>query len=411
MPANSHTAEMAVDILGKFNRDEKFIIRGEVYIFFLLGAYTLMVGALVPQLRQEYGISYDLSGFLISANSIGMIAMNVIASYTALLFGLKRAYMLQHALVIIGLLAVTISGNPILLLLGMTFIGFARGSTANYSNQIVNDITKSNSGHLNLMGVFFALGACVAPFIMLFSANNAGNWRYANYGMSIAAAIGILLTLRMRLGKEGVNTGNVKRGDLSFFKRKKYWLPLAALFCYSGMEISVIGWISTFFIEAQNTSTQFASGMSTLLWVSILVGRIVCSMIANRTTTSKFIFYLSIGVAAFMALFISNISLPIQVAAMIGLGLFMSGTYSTILASAGPIFSEYKLAFGYFFMLSGLGPVITPTIVGLIAEHHGIQQGIKILAVVAAALLVISILNMRLDKQAKNNPEQLSETL
>ena len=387
--------------MGKFNRDEKFILGGEFYIFFLLGVYTLMVGALVPKLREEYGINYDFSGFLISANSIGMIAMNLIASYSAILFGLKRAYMLQHALVIVGLVTVTLSGNPVLLLLGMTFIGFARGSSANYSNQIVNDITKSDSGFMNLVGVFFAFGACLAPFVMLFSSDFAGNWRYANYGVSVAAAIGVLLTLFMRFGKEGVKSIEAKRGDLSFFKRKKYWVTLVALFCYSGMEISIIGWIVTFFIEAQNTTAQFASSMATLLWASILVGRIVCSLVANRTTTAKFILYLSVGVAVFMALFISNISLGLLIAATVGLGLFMSGTYSTILASAGPIFSEYKLAFGYFFMLAGLGPVIMPSIVGLISERHGISVGIRALAVVAAALLVISVLNVRLENKAE----------
>ena len=389
-------------ILGKFNRDEKFIIGGEFYIFFLLGVYALMVGALVPQIRGEYGISYELSGLLISASSVGMIAMNLISSYTAILLGMKRAFMLQHALVIVGLVAVTISGNPVLLLLGMTFIGFARGSTSNYSNQIVNDITKSDASVMNQMAAFFALGACIAPFVVLISANSAGNWRYANYGVSLAAAAGIFITLRMKFGNDGIKTGGAKRGDLSFFKRKKYWISLAAIFCYTGIDISIIGWIVTFFLEAWDTTMQFASGMATLLWAAILVGRIICSLIARRMTTARFILYLSIGMAVFTALFISEITLTIQVAATIGLGLFMSGAYSLILVNAGPIFSEYKLAFGYFFMLSGFGSVIMPAVIGVISERHGIQIGIRVLAVAAAALLVVSILNVRLDKKAEN---------
>ena len=393
--------QLSGDYLKKLKRDEKFIIFGESYIFFLLGVYTLMVGVLVPQIREEYGISYELSGYLISANSIGMIVMNLAASYSAILFGLKRAYMLQHALVIVGLIAVTLSGNPFILLLGLTCIGFSRGSTANYSNQIVNDITKSDSNFMNLLGVFFAFGACIAPFIMLLSSSVAGNWRYANYGVAIAAVIGILLTLFMKLGKEGIDTGAAKLSGLSFFKKKKYWVMLIALFCYSGMEISIIGWTTTFFIEAQNTTPQFASTMATLLWVSIMVGRIICSIVANRTTKSKFIFFLSIGVAVFVALFISKPNLPLQVAATVGLGLFMSGVYSTVLADAGPIFSEYKLAFGYFFMLSGLGPVIMPSIVGVISERHGIATGIRAISISAAALLIISIVNMRLDKNVR----------
>ena len=398
-------ALMAVGILGKFNRDEKFIIGGEFYMFFLLGLYALMMGALVPEIRREYGISYELSGLLISANSAGMLAMNLISSYTAILFGLKRAYMMQHALVIVGLVAVTVSGNPVLLLLGMAFIGFARGSTSNYSNQIVNDITKSDSMFMNLMAVFFAVGACIAPFIVLFSSDSAGNWRYASYGVSLAAAAGIFITLRMKIGKEGIKTGGVKRGDLSFFKKRKYWISLIAIFCYSGIDISIIGWIVTFFLEAQNTTTQFASGMATLLWAAILVGRIICSLIANRTTAARFMFYLSVGIAVFTVLFVSEINLTLQVASTIGLGLFMSGAHSSIIVNAGHIFSEYKLALGYFFMLSGLGPVIMPAVIGVISERHGVQIGIRVLAVAAAALLAVSILNIKLDKKMENEPD------
>lgn len=393
---------MEVKVLGKLNRDEKFIMGGEFYIFFLIGLYTLMVGALVPQMRSEYGISYELSGYLISANSIGMIAMNLIASYAAILFGLKRAYIMLHALVIIGLITMTISGSPVVLLLGMTFIGFARGSTSTYSNQIVNDITKSSTRFMNLSGVFFSIGACVAPFIMLFASDITGGWRYVCYGVSAAAVIGILLTLFMKLGNEAIGTVGAKRSDLSFFKNKKFWVTLIALFCYSGTEISIIGWIVTFFIEAQNTTAQFASAMATLLWGSMLAGRIVCSLIANRMAASRLVLYLSIGAAVFMVLFVSKVNLSLQIAATIGLGLFMSGTYSTIIADAGHILSEYKLALGYFFMLSGLGPVIMPAIIGLISERYGIRIGIWIIAVAAAALLVISILNIKFDKKAEN---------
>ena len=382
----------------KLSRDAKFILGGEYYIFFLLGIYTLMVGSVVPQIRAEYGVSYEFSGYMISACTTGIIAMNLISSYTAILLGLKRAYIIQHALVIIGYVAVTISGNHTLLILGMVFIGFARGSTSNYSNQIVNDITKSNIKYMNIMAAFFAVGACVAPFVMILSSDVAGNWRLASYGLSIAAAVGIVLTLFMKLNREGSGTEGEKRGGLAFFKRKKYLVSLIAMFFYSGVEISIIGWLVTFFMEVQGTTTQFASAMATLLWASILVGRIVCSLIASRMTAAKFIFVLSVGVAAFMALFVCEVGLALQIAATIGLGLFMSGIYSTILVNTGSILSEFKLAFGYFFMLSGLGPVILPAIIGVIAERRDVLTGVRTLAIAAAALLVISIVNLRLEK-------------
>ena len=385
--------------MGNLDRDDKFIIRAETYLFFLLGVYSLTVGAIIPQIREEYGISYDLSGYLISANSIGYIAMSLIASYSALLFGLKQAYILQHTLVIIGLIVVTVSGNPALLLIGMAFIGMARGSLLNYSNGIVNDITKSNARIINFMGVCFAFGACLTPYIVLLISDHTGNWKYACYVVSIAAVIGIALTFRMRLEKTGNKASTEKLNGLAFFKLLKYWLMIVAMFCYFGIEMSMIGWTSTYFKEAQGTTAQFASLMATLLWVSILVGRVICSVIAKRIPTAKLICAMSTGITVFIILFNSNISLSLQVAATICLGLFMAGTHSTIIANTGPIFREYKVAFGYFFLLGGLGPVILPAVIGNITERYNIHNGMRILVVAAVVLFIASICNVFLEKR------------
>jgi len=386
--------------MGNLDRDEKFIIRAETYLFFLLGMYSLTVGAIIPLIREEYGISYELSGYLISANSIGYIAMSLIASYSALLFGLKRAYILQHAFVIIGLIIVTVSGNPALLLIGMAFVGMARGSLLNYSNGIVNDITKSNPRIINFMGVCFAFGACLTPYIVLLITDNTESWKNACYVVSIAAVIGIGLTFRMRLGNDGSKTGAKKLSGLSFFMLKKYWLMIIAMFCYFGTEMSMIGWTSTYFQEEQGTTAQFASIMATLLWVSILVGRVICSLVAKRISTAKLICAMSVGITVFMALFISNISLPLQVAATICLGLFMAGTHSTIIADTGPIFRKYEVAFGYFFLLGGLGPVVLPAVIGIITERYTVHHGMRILAVAAIVLLGVSIWNVFLEKRS-----------
>ena len=383
----------------EFNRDEKFIIRGEFYMFFLLGVYTLMVGTMVPFLRREYGISYEMSGYLLSANSIGIITMGLVASYSAILLGLKRAYMIQHALVIIGLIVVTVSGNYVILVIGMVLMGLSSASTSNYSNQISNDISKSDSRIMNLMGVFFAVGACVTPYLVFFSSDTAGNWRYANYIVAVAAVFGILITYRMKLGRESAQSGHVKRAGYSFFRLKKFWVMVIALFSYSSVEVAMMGWLVTYFMDGQKTSDQFASLMATIFWVSILVGRTICSVIAKYISKAKLILFLSVGTAIFTAVFISNISLNASIAATIGLGLFMAGIYSTIISDAGHIFSEYKLAFGFFVTMAWLGPIIMPAVVGIISERHDVLTGIRVIAVGAFVFLVVSIWNVMLDRK------------
>ena len=389
------------------NKDERFTVNAIFYIYFLIGIYALAVGTMVPLMREEYGFSYEMSGFLLSVNSAGSLVMSLVASYTAIFFGLRKAYAIQHTFVIVGLIILVVAEHPAFLMTGIALIGMARGSAANYSMQIVNDITKSNSRVIGLLTVFYAAGACLIPVFVLFCITALGSWKYACIVIAAASAAGILMTLKMKIETVGGNSNAEKRGDYSFFKRIKFCLPLILLFFYMGFEVSVVGWIVTYYTEVHHVSDRLASSMASMLWVTMLVGRIICSILAGRVKKSEMIMYLSIGLVISSVFFVFSTSTGLLIAATIGIGMFMSGYYSIVVADAGHVFSEYRLAFGYFVMLSGLGSVIMPSLIGVVAERQGVQAGIKILAAVAVILIVLAFWNVRTDKK---NEKALSET-
>ena len=82
-----------------------------------------------------------------------------------------------------------------------------------------------------------------------------------------------------------------------------------------------------------------------------------------------------------------------MLAGTIGLGLSLSGMYGTTVANAGDVFGRYPLAMGIFVTLSGFGSIITPSIVGALAEEAGIRVGMRILLLPAAALLAMAVFN------------------
>ena len=77
----------------------------------------------------------------------------------------------------------------------------------------------------------------------------------------------------------------------------------------------------------------------------------------------------------------------------IGLGLSLSGMYGTTVANAGDVFGRYPLAMSIFVTLSAPGSVVTPSIVGAIAEITGIRFGMAVLLIPAAVLVVLALLN------------------
>ena len=388
-------------MLKKLKKHERFIIGGILYNMLLVGINAQIVGAVVPHIRGEFEFSDMLSGFLLSANSAGVLTMSLIASYSAIFLGLKRAYCVQHALIVVGLIIISTTGNPILLMAGMAFLGMGRGSTVNYSFQIANDITKSNPGIMSMMNAFYAVGACVVPFFVIICIGRLGDWRYASFGVAAATAIGITLSTRMKIGKADSKAKEKQRGGYAFFKSKEYWIVLIMVFFYIGMETSVGGWIIIHFMDTHNAPDQLASSMLTVFWATMLFGRLAFSAIANRIKESTLILWLSVGMAVFSALFIWVGGVGMALAATIGMGIFMSAFYSTALASIGSFISEYRVALGFVLTVGGLGAVTMPSVVGIVANQQGVQVGLIILVAASAGLLILAVINHRMKKTQK----------
>lgn len=85
--------------------------------------------------------------------------------------------------------------------------------------------------------------------------------------------------------------------------------------------------------------------------------------------------------------------LPLMLLGTIGLGLSLSGMYGTTVSNAGDVFGRYPLAMGIFVTLSGFGSIITPSVIGTIAEYTGIRVSMRVLLVPAVVLLIMAVFN------------------
>ena len=129
------------------------------------------------------------------------------------------------------------------------------------------------------------------------------------------------------------------------------------------------------------------------MWVTILLGRFGCSAIGGRTSSVKIIRALTAGILLFLCLVLMAGRLPLMLLGTIGLGLSLSGMYGTTVSNAGDVFGRYPLAMGIFVTLSGFGSIITPSIIGTIAEYTGIRVSMRVLLVPAVVLLIMAIFN------------------
>ena len=110
-------------------------------------------------------------------------------------------------------------------------------------------------------------------------------------------------------------------------------------------------------------------------------------------SSAKLIRMLSTGIVVFLVVLVMSRSLVPMLIGTIGLGLSLSGMYGTTVSNAGDVFGRYPLAMSIFITLTNPGSIITPSIVGAVAESTGIRFGMGVLLIPAVVLLVLALLN------------------
>ncbi len=228
------------------------------------------------------------------------------------------------------------------------------------------------------------------------SLSGLNGWRLALEIAVVLLTFGLVFGLFMKMDEEKPAESSQKSAtDYGFFRERLFWLTTALCFFYEAVEASMMGWLTTFYIDSGVLAAGAAQIVTSLLWISLLVGRFSCSVIAARFRPWQMITVMCFGIAAFLVLLVLGTSLPVLIVATSGLGLCMSGMYGTTVSNAGDLFSRYPASMGTYVTLNGLGAAAAPAAIGVAANHGGIRIGFALLLIAAAMLVVSALCNMR----------------
>ena len=376
---------------------DRYMIGNLFFLYLIQGIYVILIGSILPMLKEEYGLSYRSGGYLISAHSTGNIAAGLCAGLIPLLIGLKSSLMLLNLLPYIGFVIALSTGNPFLLVFAFLLTGLGRGAISNYNNQAVSTLSDGNAAPLNALHGFFAIGAVSAPLIALAcSRASSDGWRTAVVIIIGLGAVSVFTSAFMKMDSVSYSrsdSGGDAAASFGFLRERPFWYSVVIMFLYQCIEATVMGWMVTYYEESGVFAANAAQLLTSLLWITILIGRFTCSALGGKTTPAVIIRILSTGILVFLCIVLLAGHLPLMLAGTIGLGLSLSGMYGTTVANAGDVFGRYPLAMGIFVTLSGFGSIITPSIVGALAEEAGIRAGMRILLLPAAALLAMAVFN------------------
>lgn len=386
---------------------ENTLIRNVLLSFWVSGAASQPLGSFIPYLRETYGLSYDLSGVLLSCQSIGNLLSVLAAGVLPVYLGRRRSILTTAVWMAVAYLIFASGlGNPILLIVACLMTGISRGGNSNFASTMISTLPepKATRGY-NLLHGSFAVGALLSPLLLIFFTS-----RWPDYGWKIMAGLLVLLVLlqlsvywTMPLPPEQ-SAKSIRSVDRSFFKVKQFWLAASILFFYISSEYAIVGWMVTYFQDIGVLSPDQSQLMNSLLWLVIFIGRMVGAAITGRVSRSKLLVADGIGFFLFFLLmFFSRSPLPIIIG-IIGVGLFMATIYPTAFAFGSDYIKGNDLGASAMIFTGSAGGILTPALVGLVAERSGIRAGMGVV-VVLTGLLVLSIV---LSVFSAKKSEQLS---
>ena len=364
--------------------------------FFLSGICAISSGVVVSVLQEHYALPYGLTGTLLSCMSTGNLLAAFLAGVLPGKIGLKRTILLLGTGYCVGYAMMGLGGWTLLLAAAFFLVGLAKGSVLNVCTILVGDNTPERTRGMNTMHSFYACGALLCPFLVT-AALRGGDLA----PMFVLSALGALLWLTFAAAPVGSASEKKAGGQTnwSFLRSSRFWLLTALLFCQNGAETSVTGWLVTYFKDCGILSAAISPYTVTVLWGVTMVMRLVLAFVFPPKNAYRAMVWMGLGCSIF---YCGLMLAKFQVPALLLLALFslsIAGMNPTAVAAAGRMTSVTSM--GVMLPAAGLGAIVMPWLIGLVAEHSGIAAGMAVNLIPCVGMLVFALLVKQTAKKEK----------
>ncbi len=378
------------------------------FAFFVNGAMVLAVGAVLPYIIQEAGLSYGLAGGLLSTFAVGNLLASFVNPLMAAKLGRKATIVLLSALIPITWFAISLLPSVMIMYILFILMGIGRGSVSIINNAVVNDNSDGKPAALNFLHMSFAVGAFVSPFLTSAFISLGFGWRVIVYIIVVGTSLSCVGYASMNLNNARPQKSSIQskenrkdKQQKPFYKSVVFYIMGLLLFLYLGLENCVNGWFVTYFKSMGIMSDTYATNLVSITWIMVMLGRLLTAKLSQKIDKNKLIMVYCIATAIFFALLVATSNLVVITIAIIGLGFFFAGIYPTSVSSVGLVVKGDDTGMSMFLAMAALGGIVTPQIVGIVADGAGLVAAILLLSINAAGMFVLSCINVKIAKKSK----------
>ncbi len=369
--------------------------------FISLGLPDGLLGVSWPSMSRTFGVPLDALGTLVAFQTLGYLTSSSLTGRILRVLPIGSVLALSTLAAALALLGFAVSAYwP--LLLGFGFVaGLAGGAVDAGLNAY--GARHFSARVLNWLHAFFGVGTTLGPLIVtvVLTSGHAWGWSYVIVG---SAQLLLATTFFMTRGRwADVATGAAAppretARNRDTLRRPIVWLGMATFFVYAGSEFVVAQWSFTLLTLHRGESIATGGLLVSLYWGSLMVGRVLFGIVADRVPLVRTIAYCIAASVVGALLFWLEPTRSLSY-----LGLMLIG------ASFAPVFASLIIltprwvgqahadnAIGFQIAAAGLGGATLTATVGFVANAVGLGTiGVSIVAITGVLLVLYGVLVWR----------------
>lgn len=343
---------------------------------FIFGIQLAMPGALfgITAFRARLGVSLAQQGDIFLALYVGVLVSTLLSGPAIDSLGNKPVFATSAALSAVAFGGFAYAQSFPSGLVAASLLGLGGGGLNTGANALVAELYDENrAARLNVVQSFFGFGALTAALLVT---------RVAAVPLLVfvAAFVGAcaIAYAALRFPKPRLATGFSFAASVRAARLPGVMVLAAALFCESGDEASLGGWIST-----------YAGPWALVAYLlPFTLSRLVAARFTTRVKPVPFVVACAVASAAGCALIV--LSRPAAIAGAVIAGIAVAPVYPTVLALAADRYrASAGTIFGLLFAVGLSGGVLFPFAVGHIGQHFGVRFGMLLPLAGSAAIAML----------------------
>jgi fucose permease len=362
--------------------------------FAVYGILLTEFGAALPRILSAYGWSYTLAGVVLAAGPAGFFAATFGCGLLLQRFRPKPLFLFG-----LGLGAVSISlfarfPSPVLNLILNLGVGISQGFIEVVTElEVIRMETGGRSRLMALLHAGFCVGAIAGPAAV--GALAERGWQIVFPASGGLLCLFILLSLPVRFPAPARDRAREGRDALRSATRPLVLLLSLLVLVYVGAELGMSSWTSEYFVKVLSSSASLGAYSLSLLWVGLMGGRILLSFGYRGTRQELVLLLLGVLCALGLAGLLLVRSTAVGMLLVFVTGLGFSGVYPLTMSLVGKHYPN-GMAVGMVTMGAGIGSLVFPFLMAVIAERVGLRGGFLFFIGLDAVFLVLAAVAARI---------------